>query len=390
MKYQSWHASEIENLNAFIKTYLCLEDGSVLNCRNIVNDLPNFVYNEITGYQLSIMLMQWQLYKNKCLDKEIFKTVNYLKSQVVNGNRFQHGTTLEGIIDARYCVFDNCIILQSLITYYIIFKDDQILKLCNEIANWILSMQEHDGSFKSRQLNDQATYSVDTFEADFSCINIKSIIPLLRLYNICGNDKLIASVYRSLSWAEELQDKRSGLFYATSNKSHHFMHAHCYAMEGLQYFAVHQKNSKVDDMLEKGINGLVKLQKRFGAIPHTWAEHRSFKKQIRFILDFGLAVDASVQARKLIHTYSILNSRNDFDENIYGLDCFIRSQYEKFLKTKYKGTIGYRKHLHKIRNRQHSDLNAWPTQFLLGMIYLQDKFTENDDIGKTFLDINWM
>jgi hypothetical protein len=380
----------LRNVEHFISNFLYLDDGSVVNCINSKNRSYDFVYNEITGYQLSIMLMQREFYNTKKYDEKIRKTVDYLKSQVENGNRFVHGTKSNGSRDNRCFVFDNCIILQALVSYYIAFRDDAILDLCYSIGQWVVSMQELDGSFRSLAHDDHCLGSVDTFAGDFSCINVKSIIALLRLYKLCGESSFLDSVRRSINWADYLQDENSGLFYATAKKSHFFLHAHCYTVEGLLYYCFHYEDNDVKDMVFKSINGLAALQNRFGAIPHTWKENRSLKKKIRYAYDFGLAVDATVQARKILSTYSILYNTDEFNHCLEGFDRFILSQYDYYSKSDFIGSIGYRKHRLRLRNTQHVHLNAWPNQFLLGAAYLRKKFDEDNKIGKRFLDLHWI
>ena len=73
----SFDQKEIEY---FLENNLCLSNGSVKNCINFKTGASDFVYNEITGYQLSILLMKKQRnLLNKKFDEQIASIVNYLK-----------------------------------------------------------------------------------------------------------------------------------------------------------------------------------------------------------------------------------------------------------------------------------------------------------------------
>jgi hypothetical protein len=384
----SFDQKEIEY---FLENNLCLSNGSVKNCINFKTGASDFVYNEITGYQLSILLMKKQRnLLNKKFDEQIVSIVNYLKSQFRFGNRCIHGMNVDNIIDERFHVFDNCIILQSLITYHLIYDDKEVLDLCRRMARWVVSMQNDNGAFKARELNGNVNHSVDSFEADESCINIKSIIPLLRLYQITHESYLLRSIEGSLNWSEKMMNWDIGLFFANSYKTHHFLHAHCYALEGLQYYMVYHKDDRVARVLHRGLQGLARLQRLSAGIPHTWNENRSIKKKLRFLADYGFAVDASVQAKKLWTVYNILNNTDEFEKNIKKIDRFILKQYKVYKSTKYRGAIGYRKHFFKFFNKQHSDLNAWPNQFLLGAIDIQETFDRGDTEIIEHIKLNWI
>jgi hypothetical protein len=166
-------------------------------------------------------------------------------------------------LDNRAFTFDAAMISIGLLRLYEEIPDPSLIKSVKSTAEWILSLQNEDGSI------------VPVFPAGDSrrwsqsrgAHHGKIAIMLLEFYRATGESEYFDSALKLLSWVRSIQGA-SGWF-ATPNGDV-YVHPHCYACEGLLYAGLTLHRNDLLSAAKLGIKVLKGIRSRTGDIPR-WA-----------------------------------------------------------------------------------------------------------------------
>ena len=89
-----------------------------------------------------------------------------------------------------------------------------------------------------------------------------------------------------------MKSPKVACFTQTLFKSHHFLHAHCYALEGIQFYLLFKKNKKINSYYLMGFLEL-HVYKKLGGIPHMERKEILLKGKHAFLLTSVICRDAN-------------------------------------------------------------------------------------------------
>lgn len=374
--------------------------GGVSSGYNTKLNKWNFIYNEITGYQVSSDVLMFRNTHNHYYLVRANQSATYLIScQYKDITKFEYGSFPQGyLIDGEEVMispftFDSAMIIQGLLDLYAITNQTILLESAVLAGNWLLKMQDNSGFFyakytiESEQKYDYGPY----FYNDAGCLHAKHSIALLKLYQYTKDKKYENSAKKVCDWVLSIQDS-DGAFWVNPSKSHVYTHAHCYTIEGLLFAFNHFHEKKYLIAIQKAcywcINnldkntfsllGTYKCSKWFNST-ETFTNFKLFKLYRHLSPRREIAVDATIQTARAIYYYSLITGEDDlliYANNI--LTIFIKLVETKSKIDESKDGLTSRLILTRFKNRKSPILATWPVQFYLGALDIQDKFLNKD------------
>jgi hypothetical protein len=225
----------------------------------------------------------------------------------------------------------------------------------------MLSLQNDDYSINAGILHDGKIIEEPHWSKTRGCHQIKTIISLLKSYEISIDKKYLESAINLFKWGSNLQ-LETGRFAISKNIDETYAHAHCYAIEGLLKYSEYMNNEFAFNMACKGAKWLSDIQNADGSISN-W--HESSKSRIK-------VCDVTSQAIR-IWTIISENGAKDFTFNIgRALSFMSRMQYNHNDSKETYGGVRYGINNGSIINH----VNSWATIF-----YTQSKIFLNKKNG---------
>lgn len=378
---QSWLLSSgIQNSKINTKLY-----GSINAWYNPKNKKYSFVYSEINGYFLTLMVFFYKNTKNKIyLDKAIDSAKWLIKNaQFKNGgfkclfaiDKTSPHTFKENLIYS----FDNGVILSGLCSLYKITKKKFLFHSANKCANWIV----HDCLDKN--YNIKPVYHVEDnkfYESDkewsttSGSYHTKVAIGLLNYYSI--SKKKIFKIFaekiclKSISYQES-----NGRFISFPFKGGTNAHPHCYSAEGLWSVGTYLNNKKYLKSSFKATKWIVSKMNNKGLIPRLFLD----KKPIYYE-----RIDAIAQVIRL--NFLHLNKKKKIIltakklEKLVSILLSYQNKNKKNLKTFGSFLWGKKSSGVKVNHA-----NSWVTFFAIQGLYLLKYFQKNKKIKFDPFDI---
>lgn len=281
-----------------------------------------FIYAEITGYAIETLLY---LYYLKRQDKYLEKAVN-AADWLITYMQYEGGDTKarggffwkrfpDGSLSKFVYSFDTGMCITALVDLFHATKKYMYLDSAVSAANWLTDvMQNRNGSFKP--CYNLENRSIEDSEGKWSrapgSYHAKISIGLIKLYNTVQDEKLKISVNNLCNWVLRLQE-RDGKIRTNENSRDIYLHAHCYATEGLLYTSEEFCNKKLEKAGREGARWLVSAQNSKGGISR-W-----------YFNDCGFSSDENTEAlAQAIRVWLIVSS-------LYPQDDFFHQKIEKAL-----------------------------------------------------------
>jgi len=241
----------------------------------------SFVYPETTGYAISLLLQLYRMRKENILLEKVYASGDWL-SRIWNENGaifckcFDESETW----DKSQYTFDMGIIMSGLLNLYDATSDRRYLETSLEMADWLLSFQDSDGSFSPGYDASGKEINFPHWSQTKGCHHLKNALPLLKLYEITQNRKYVLSIEKLLKWGMRLW-LNPGRFAAFQGAGETYAHAHCYAVEGLLFSSKLMDNVTNPSLLEHALYAakwLSTIQNSDGSI---WNWHNSEKDKTK-------------------------------------------------------------------------------------------------------------
>ena len=231
----------------------------------------SFVYPEATAYAVQILS---KLYSKSNEDIYLTKAVkagdwllNIQKNDGSFASKYFNDSETEKY-DRSFHVFDAGIITCGYLDLYKITSKIKYLKAAIKTMHLILKFQNPDGSFSAGLDPHGCLLNNHHWSQTSSCHHIKMLLPLLRLSSITKDKKYFDCTKRLLQWSDGLQ-LSSGRFITFQGSNETYVHAHCYALEGLigasKSFGI-TNDSSISKKLRKGVDWLQRIQNNDGSI----------------------------------------------------------------------------------------------------------------------------
>ena len=336
-----------------------------------------YVYSEITGYAINSFLNIYKWLKEEKYLRYAKEAADYLlRIQSEDRNKTEYGAiphslTLPDLKVVRiYWTFDNAVLLHGIADLYSIIKEEKYYDTCLKIADWLLSMQNQDGSFLA--FYDANTgvkdHELKEFHGDNGCLHVKNALGLLKLADISNDEKYYNAAQKVCDWGLKLQDS-DGIFWANPKKKYVFTHAHCYATEGYLYAYYIFNNQKYLTVAQMSGDGLIKLQNQDGSLYRIYKNRFSIGSRIKERIHPWKTVDATAQAVRIwLILHSITNDEKYLKVAQKGIS-FLKSMQE--LGSKDDNMVGgfYYQCCDTFRARRLSNMMfAWCTEFSIAAL----------------------
>ncbi len=251
------------------------------------------VYCEVAGYGLSLHTFLY-LWLNKEQYEYIGGLLSFLDYSFSQNNSHvaPYGFyPSKNVWDELVYSFDNGVIVKGLLDAYKILNDKKILEKSLKVSEWLINnMQYDDGSFRAAyNYSRKAFVDFDKWYGSKGCLHGKLAMPFLFIWRLSGNERFRESSIKLVQWLLNLQ-LSNGAFRAKEKANYVFLHAHCYALEGLLYAWYFLGNDEYLDAIIRGAKWLSEVQYKGGGIPVLYPSSRLLKR---------VAIDATAQAIRI-------------------------------------------------------------------------------------------
>jgi len=233
-----------------------------------------FIYGEMIGYGIQTFLYLYDREKEYEYLRRAERAADWLiKNMVYRGNDLlARGAFVwryylpNGPLSTLVYAFDNGICMSALVDLFQATYKEKYLNSAISTAEWLLDvMRNSDGSFKACYDFQAKTFGNGRWSKLPGSYHAKLSIGLLKLYSVTKNEKLVKSVRELCDWVLKLQ-KEDGGFKTNKMSNDIYVHAHCYAVEGLLYASKMLSEKRFEEAALKGCEWLQKVQKSNGAI----------------------------------------------------------------------------------------------------------------------------
>ena len=328
-----------------------------------------FVYPEITGYFLSTLRFLNSVEKNDLYIEYGQKSAEWLLSLYE-----KYGGIIQGIYGQEpkklSYSFDTAICAKGLLDYYALSNNKQFFefgkKLVYEIVNETI---QPDGSVLPYRnlINNQFEEDKNIWYMQYGCLHIKSAIPILQLYSITKDNKLLEKANLLCNSVSKFQNSDGSISLHNKGGSIN-LHTLCYAIEGLLYAFFITKNDQY-------------LQNSIAAI--NWViEHIADDGSIELWFESKYRSKAAYPVAQLIRLMILVEkiSKNEYKSHYQKLVKYLINFQAKnnisnsnggFYEENYKTMFGW-----KRRNR----INSWTSMFALQAIFWhENEYISFDD-----------
>ena len=340
------------------------DNGGVYSFYDQNKEEYSFLYPEITGYHISTMKFLYIHEQN-----ENYKNIAISSSKWLKNLHEQHGGIIQNVTNdmSNHLVysFDTAICAKGVFDCYHITKDNNLLEFGKKLIDWLINdAVNNNGTVKPYQ-----NLSSNNFEESDSvwykkpgCFHIKTVIPILQLYEITKEDNLLETATKICNSFKNYQNS-DGSIRLHQNDNVINLHTMCYSLEGLIYAYRFTQEKKYLDCCEKAIIWSFNQINSDGSI-ELWYNSRYKSKAsyplaqlIRITLLLEKICDLDIEKEKIDKLKNFLLSLQAFHTKSEIDGGF----YEEF----YKSMLGWKKR-YKI--------NSWASMFALQALYWSENF----------------
>ena len=317
-----------------------------------------FIYPEITGYFLSTLRFLNSIEKNDIYIDYGQKSADWLLSIYD-----KHGAIIQGIYNQQpkrlSYSFDTAICAKGLLDYYAISNNKKFFefgkKLIDEIINEAI---QSDGSILPYRnlLTNRFEEKKDVWYMQYGCLHIKTVIPILQLYSITKDNKLLEKANLICNSISKFQNSDGSI--SLHNKGGAInLHTLCYTLEGLLYAFFITKNDQYLHSSILAIDWAINHIAVDGSI-ELWFESKHRSKA-------AYPMAQLIRLMILVEKISKSNYKSSYQKLLRSLLNFqAKSSHPNsnggFYEENYKTLIGW-----KRRKR----INSWTSMFALQAIF---------------------
>ena len=388
---------EIKNINQALKHSISwLESSGIQNSQNNKNFLSgsvnawydsvkkkySFVYSEINGYFMTMMVF---LYKRTGKKKYLEKGLKAAKWLISRAQEKNGGFRCLFLIDKnsshahkknQIYSFDNGIIINGLVSLYKETKKPFLIKSAEKCANWIINFCIDNNNLV------KPVYDIENnkfFESDkewsttSGSYHVKISIGLANLYSVIKKKKYIDAAKKICNSSLKFQ-KKDGRFVSFSSKGGTNAHPHCYSAEGFWVLGTYLNNKKYLSSSEKATKWIISKQNPAGKIPRLFLINSSIYHE---------RIDAVAQTIRLIFLIKFNKNKKNLiiskPKLKKLLKIMLKYQNLKTNNSKIKGSFSWGK---KSNGTILKHANSWVTFFTIQSLFFYKDFLENNKENK--------
>ncbi len=234
-----------------------------------------FVYNEITGYAISIFVCAYRWTGQEHYLQHAQQAAHYLlQEQVTDKASRLYGSLPQGLrlpemaLIREYFSFDVAMCIQGMLDLHFTQTTPAMLESAMLMGDWLIEqMQQPNGSFRALYDAEADTWEHlgDQFFDDFGCLHSKHAIGLVKLFESSGEQRFATAARKVCDWVLTLQDEDGG-FRASERQPQIISHPHNYTLEGLLYTHYVLQDARYLQAAVKGGDWLLAAQNKDGSI----------------------------------------------------------------------------------------------------------------------------
>ncbi len=343
---------------------LVLQDKNDENCGGVHSyyDVEKkeygFLYPEITGYFLSTIRFIYNFDKNPKYLALAKSSANWLIQIYKKYGGIIMGLDSDKSKQKLAFSFDTAICAKGLLDYFVLTQEKTYLEYGTVLIKWLLNAISDDGfvaPYKNIEKN-QFEESDEVWYKKKGCLHIKTVMPLLQLYQISQDNDLLDIASRVCNTFVRYQNEDGSFSIHEKNKTVN-LHTQCYAMEGLLYAYSITKNDRYLKSCEKATDWSSEKIQKDGGI-NLWFNSRYESKasySIAQLIRLMILID-SLRSQKIhtkdvskLHSFLLTMQISNSDQRTNG----------GFVEEYYKTIFGWRKK---------QKINSWGSMFALQAI----------------------
>ena len=362
--------SGIQNLDKKSKFY-----GSVNAWYDINKKKYSFVYSEIIGYFLTLMVYLYNLTNNKKFINRALLAASWLikNAQYSNGG-FKCLFAIDKNIPHLYkknliYSFDNGVILNGLCSLYKVSKKKYLLNSATRCANWLVKncTNSRNQIKPVFDILDNKFYDSDKdWSTTSGSYHTKVSIGLANFYTISKKKIYLEKALSICKKSLEYQDAK-GRFISFLHKGGTNAHPHCYSAEGLWSLGIYHKNKLFLNASKKGLGWILSKRNKFGNIPRLYLDGKCI---------FHERADSIAQVLRLFFLHN--NKSRTQKSNKMIINNLLKILFKYQITSKNKRTNGSFLWGKNSNGKVIFHSNSWVTFFSIQAFYLYKNILQNN------------
>lgn len=329
----------------------------------------SFVYSEINGYFLTLMVYLFKITKNKIYIERALKSAKWLINNAQNKNG---GFKCLFIIDKTsphiykenlIYSFDNGVILNGLCSLYKITKKNFLIKSADRCAKWLMYSCV-DKNFNVKPIYDIADnkfYDSDKEWSTTSGSYHTKVALGLANYAIIRNSNLAKKIANRICKKSLGYQLKDGRFVSFPFKGGTNAHPHCYSAEGLWSVGNEFRNKDYLISAFKAIKWILSKSNKSGLVPRLFLDNSK--------LIYNERLDVIAQVLRLNYIFVKVGKKNLITKKHLNqlINVLLSYQVNKKNDKKIHGSFLWGK---KSTGEKVYHSNSWVTFFSLQCLYL--------------------
>lgn len=228
-------------------------------------------YPEVTGYGITLLCKQWRLTGDERLGFSARKAVKWLLGHARRGFGFACRQERDGQWLEELWSFDIGMIINALVAYYEVTGERMPLDVAIHAARWLTTeARRPSGELVPRfSISYGPIPDGDRWSTRAGPHQAKVVLGLLRLARVTGDEYLIETARQLCHRVLRYQDL-DGRFITDLATGETYIHAHCYAVEGLAGYAFISGDEKILRAATKAVDWLRSIVRPDGGVPCSY------------------------------------------------------------------------------------------------------------------------
>lgn len=212
-------------------------------------------YPETSGYIIDSLFGYSKKYKAG-IEPQLLQSAHWLVSIQKAGGGWQAGYVADNKPEV---VFNTGQVMRGLIKAYELAQDERYLQSCKKAGDWLVSIQEMDGSWQAQaSMNVKRTY--DSYVS----------APLVQLYLATGDESYRLAAEKNCYWIIDTQQQPNGWFANADNtivyNDRPILHTIAYTIDGLLDCGLALQNDVFITSAKKAADAVLKLFREQGSL----------------------------------------------------------------------------------------------------------------------------
>ncbi len=372
-------------INSGIQNKSGNKSGSVNAWYDINRRKYSFIYSEINGYFITMMIFLFKQTKDKKFINFALKSARWLTKNAMHKSG---GFRCLFLIDKssphafkqnQIYSFDNGVILNGFVSLYKLTKKKFLIKNAIKCGNWLTDYCIDKNNYVKPvyEISENKFYESDKeWSTTSSGYHTKIATGLLNLYSVTKKKKYLKFAKKICDRSLQFQ-KKNGRFVSFPFRGGTNAHPHCYSAEGLWSVGKYLNNKRYLLSSLNATKWIISKQNKKGQIPRLYFD----EKQI-----FHERIDAISQVIRLAFLHSKDSNKIKFNQNKIKklVELALRYQNIKSDDVKIKGSFYWGKTSSGLLLKHP---NSWVTFFSIQALMLLNSFILEKKINFDSFDL---